>query len=213
MGPRTIPKRFAFYLLAGGIYENRQDWEHAKQQYQKVLEIQPENPLASNNLAYVMLQQGGNVDVAFAMAQTARRQLPDNPNTADTLGWAFYQKHVYTSAISLFKEAVKKEPDNALFNFHLGLAYAKSGQADLGQATTGPRGEDQAGISRVLTNCDRLWSSSRARKLGFGGYTPVTTSNDLVTRQDSVRKLSCLGLSREGTKPVTSAGLSNHAKW
>ena len=95
------------------------------------LEVQPENPLASNNLAYVMLQQGGNVDVAFAMAQTARRQLPDNPNAADTLGWAFYHKNVYTSAIGLFKEAVKKEPDNALFNYHLGLAYAKSGKAAL----------------------------------------------------------------------------------
>jgi tetratricopeptide (TPR) repeat protein len=130
-GEKANPKEVTLYLLAGGIYDSKQDWEHSKQQYQKVLEIQPQNPLASNDLAYVMLQQGGNVDVAFAMAQTARRQLPDNANSADTLGWAFYHKHVYTSAINLFKEAVKKEPDNALFNYHLGLAYAKSGQAAL----------------------------------------------------------------------------------
>jgi tetratricopeptide (TPR) repeat protein len=130
-GAKLNPKEIAFYLLAGGVYENKQDWEDAKQQYQKVLAIQPENPLASNNLAYVILQQGGNVDVAFSMAQTARRQLPDNPNSADTLGWAFYHKQVYTSAINLFKEAVKKEPENALFNYHLGLAYAKSGQVGL----------------------------------------------------------------------------------
>jgi tetratricopeptide (TPR) repeat protein len=130
-GSKIAPKEITFYLLAGGIYENKQDWDHAKQQYQKVLEIQPDNPLASNNLAYVMLQQGGNLDVAFAMAQTARQKLPDNPNAADTLGWAFYHKQVYTSAINLFKEAVKKDPDNALFNYHLGLAYAKSGQAAL----------------------------------------------------------------------------------
>jgi tetratricopeptide (TPR) repeat protein len=130
-GSKSNPKEIVFYLLAGGVYETRQDWDHAKQQYQKVLEIQSDNPLASNNLAYVMLQQGGNVDVAFAMAQTARRQLPDNANAADTLGWAFYHKHVYTSATDLFKEAVKKQPDNALFNYHLGLAYAKSGKAAL----------------------------------------------------------------------------------
>jgi tetratricopeptide (TPR) repeat protein len=130
-GSRSNPKEIAFYLQAGGIYENRQDWDHAKQQYQKVLEIQPENPYASNNLAYVMLQQGGNVDVAFAMAQTAKRQLPNSPDAADTLGWAFYHKQLYTSAINLFKEAVKTQPDNALFNYHLGLAYAKSGQAAL----------------------------------------------------------------------------------
>jgi hypothetical protein len=48
------------------------------------------------------------------MAQTARRQLPDNPNTADTLGWAFYHKAVYGSAITLFKEAVKTTRQPAL---------------------------------------------------------------------------------------------------
>jgi Flp pilus assembly protein TadD len=99
--------------------------------YQKVLEIQPDNPFASNNLAYVMLEQGGNVDVALSMAQTARRQLPDNPNSADTLGWAYYHKQVYDSAINLFKEAIRKDPANAQFVYHLGMAYAKNGQADL----------------------------------------------------------------------------------
>lgn len=130
-GEKINPKEPTFYLLAGGIYENRLDWEHAKQQYDKVLEVQPDNPLASNNLAFVLLEQGGNVDLAFRLAQTARRQLPDNPNSADTLGWAFYHKHVYTSAINLFKEAVKKDPENELFNYHLGMAYAKNGQASL----------------------------------------------------------------------------------
>ena len=72
-----------------------------------MLDIQSDNPLASNNLAYVMLQQGGNLQLAFEMAQTARRKLPDNPNTADTLGYAFYKKSVYGSAITLFQEAVK----------------------------------------------------------------------------------------------------------
>jgi tetratricopeptide (TPR) repeat protein len=130
-GSKINPKEITFYQLAGNIYMSKQDWDRAKRQYGKVLEIQPENPVASNNLAYVMLQQGGNVDIAFRMAQTARQKLPDNANVADTLGWAFYQKHVYTSAINLFKEAVKKEPDNVLYNYHLGLAYAKTGQAGL----------------------------------------------------------------------------------
>jgi len=130
-GSKVNPREISFYLLSGGIYEGRQDWDRAKQQYQKALDIQSDNPLASNNLAYVMLQQGGNVDVAFAMAQTARQKMPDNPNTADTLGWAFYHKQVYKSAIPLFKEAVTKEPENPLFNYHLGLAYAKNGQAAL----------------------------------------------------------------------------------
>ncbi len=130
---KNSPKNVGFYLLAGNIYENKKDWDQAKQMYEKVLAAEPENPVASNNLAYVILQQGGNVDVAFQMAQTAHRLLPDSPSSADTLGWAFYHKHVYTSAVDLFKEAVKKEPDNVLYNYHLGLAYAKNGQAALAQ--------------------------------------------------------------------------------
>src|SRR5580692_6160990 len=47
-GTKVNPNEIAFYLLAGGIYESKQDWEHARQQYQKVLEIQRDNPLASN---------------------------------------------------------------------------------------------------------------------------------------------------------------------
>jgi Flp pilus assembly protein TadD len=146
---KTNPKEIAFYLLAGGIYENKRDWDKAKQMYQKVLELRPDNPLASNNMAYVMLQQGGNVDVALAMAQTARRQLPDNPNAADTLGWAYYQKGVYTTAINLFKEAVKKEPENATFNYHLGLAYAKNGQAALARQQLDRVGKIKPGSSEV----------------------------------------------------------------
>lgn len=130
---KTSPKDVGFYLLAGAIYENKSDWEQARQMYQKVLAAQPENPVASNNMAYVMLQEGGNVDVAFQMAQTAHRLLPDNPSSADTLGWAFYHKHVYTSAINLFKEALQKDPTSALYNYHLGLAYARNGEAALAQ--------------------------------------------------------------------------------
>jgi Flp pilus assembly protein TadD len=128
---KNHPREAQFYLLAGSVYEEKKDWADARQMYQKVLEIRPDDPVASNNLAYVMLQQGGNVDVALAMAQTARRQMPDNPNAADTLGWAYYQKGVYTSATDLFKEASKKDPDSAAFAAHLGMAYAKTGQLAL----------------------------------------------------------------------------------
>ena len=51
--------------------------------------------MAANNLAYLMLENGENVDVALTMAQTARRAMPDSPNSADTLAWAYYYKGTY----------------------------------------------------------------------------------------------------------------------
>ena len=127
------PREPNFYILMGELYETKQDWNRAKEAYQKALEIKPENPLASNNLAYVMLQSGGKVDVALSFAQTARRGMPDSPNAADTLGWVLYQKGAYQSAVDLFKESLKlaeksKSPDDPSVHYHLGLAYAKTGQ-------------------------------------------------------------------------------------
>jgi tetratricopeptide (TPR) repeat protein len=123
-----------FYILTGELYESQKNWERAKDVYQKALQIQPDNALASNNLAYVMLEQGGNVDVALSMAQSARRALPESPNVADTLGWAYYHKGAYGSALDLFKEALKLNKDNAddpTLHYHLGLAYQKTSQPGL----------------------------------------------------------------------------------
>jgi tetratricopeptide (TPR) repeat protein len=124
------PRDVTFYILSGELYEAKKDWDHAKTMYQQALSVSPEHPLASNNLAYVILMQGGNVDVAMGLAQTARRGIPDSPNAADTLGWAYYQKGIYQSAISQFQEAIRLaekrgDPDAADLHYHLGLAYRK----------------------------------------------------------------------------------------
>ena len=130
---RDHPREIAFYILAGEMYESQSNWDQAKGMYQKALEIQPDNPLASNNLAYVMLEQGGNVDVALEMAQTARRGMPDSSNAADTLGWAYFQKGVYRSAIDMFQESLRLSEkrggaDDTTVHYHLGLAYQKANQ-------------------------------------------------------------------------------------
>ncbi|MGA7380292.1 MAG: tetratricopeptide repeat protein [Terriglobales bacterium] len=130
------PREPSFYILMGELYESKQDWPHAQSSYQKALELRPGDPLTSNNLAYVLLQSGGNVDVALSLAQTARRGMPDSPNAADTLGWVYYQKGAYRSAIDLFQEALQlaeknKAKDDATVHYHLGLAYEKTDQPAL----------------------------------------------------------------------------------
>lgn len=133
---KNNPREVRFYILAGELYEAKQNWDQAKAMYQQALSISPDHPLASNNLAYVILEQGGNVDVAMGMAQTARRGMPNSPNAADTLGWAYYHKGIYQSAISQFQEALRLNektgaPDDAVLHLHLGLAYQKANQIAL----------------------------------------------------------------------------------
>jgi len=126
------PTEATFDILIGQLYQSKQDWSNAEVFYQKALVLRPENPQASANLAYVMEQSGQNPDVAISLAETARRALPRSPGVADTLGWAYYQKGSYQSAIGLFEEAlrleqVNKSPDDPHVHLHLGMAYARSG--------------------------------------------------------------------------------------
>ena len=93
--------------------------------YKKALAIQPEQPVAANNLSYLMIETGQNVDVALSLAQIARRAMPDSPNTADTLAWAYYQKGNYDSARDLLEDAAKADPNSASIHYHLGMTYVK----------------------------------------------------------------------------------------
>jgi tetratricopeptide (TPR) repeat protein len=114
-------------VLLGTLEEARGETAKAMEYYKKTLELSPGQPMASNNLAYLMVESGGNVDVALTMAQTARRGLPDSPSTADTLAWVYYYKGTYASARDLLEDAVKTDPNNASIQYHLGMTYTKLG--------------------------------------------------------------------------------------
>ncbi|MBZ5679195.1 MAG: tetratricopeptide repeat protein [Acidobacteriia bacterium] len=156
------PREVRFYILSGELFEEKKDWDHAKSMYQQTLDIQADNPLAANNLAYVILQQGGNVDVALDMAQKARRGMPDSPNAADTLGWVYYQKGVYHSAIDLFQESLrltekKGGVDDPTVHYHLGLAYQRTNQPTLARQQLervlkiSPNYHNAAGVRKALS--------------------------------------------------------------
>jgi Flp pilus assembly protein TadD len=119
------PNDVALHNALGSAYESIGNWQQAETTYQKALALQPENALASNNLAYLMLEHGGSVNVALTLAQNARKGLPNLPNSADTLGWAYYHNGAFSSAAPLFEEAVEKVPSNLAYRYHLGLTYQK----------------------------------------------------------------------------------------
>lgn len=114
-------------LMLGTLYEAQGNVNGAMDSYKKALAIQPDNPMAQNNLAFLMLENGQDVDMALSMAQSARRTLPHSPNTADTLAWAYYHKGIYGSARSLLEDAEKTNPNDASIQYHLGMVYSKMG--------------------------------------------------------------------------------------
>jgi Tfp pilus assembly protein PilF len=119
----VAPNTVQLYVALGSIYEKQGNWQAAQPVYQKALAIEPDNPVAANNLAYIMLEHGGSVNVALTLAQTARRGLPNLANSADTLAWAYFRNGAFSVAAPLLEDAVKKAPDNSSYRYHLGLTY------------------------------------------------------------------------------------------
>jgi len=130
---KTSPQLLPPYVLLGIIYDYQGQHQQANEQYQKALAINPNSALAANNLAWNYAEYGGNLDAALALAQTAKAQFPDTPGIADTLGWIYYKKNIYSKAIGLLKDSSEKQPDNPVHHYHLGMTYAKNGDTALAQ--------------------------------------------------------------------------------
>lgn len=122
---QQYPRDLRARMILGQLEEMQGNWQRAQQLYEKALQVQPDYPPAANRLAYILLEHGGNVDVALSLAQVARQGMPDSPAAADALGWAYYWKGIFGLSVDLLNEASKKAPDNPDYHYHLGLAYQK----------------------------------------------------------------------------------------
>ena len=66
--------------------------------------------------------------------QTCALPISDSANVQDTLGWVYYRKGIYNTAVNYLKTAVAKDPTPRR-QFHLAMSYIKAGNRDLGQKT------------------------------------------------------------------------------
>lgn len=123
------PNVIQAHMMLGLNHENRNELGKAQTRYETILKLNPRFAPAANNLAWVILQQGGNLDIALSHAQKAREGSPNDPYIADTLGWVYYKKNTNLLATSLLKEAVEKLPNEPEVHYHYGMALAKGNQA------------------------------------------------------------------------------------
>ena len=102
--------------------------------YEQALKLDPDLAVAKNNLAYLLAETNGDLDRALELAQEAKERLPDNANTADTLGWVLYKKEIPSAAIGYLQEAERglgaENPQLGIVRHHLALAYEANGQPE-----------------------------------------------------------------------------------
>jgi tetratricopeptide (TPR) repeat protein len=120
-------KPVAALTMVGIIDQARGRTEDAQRTFERVLQVDSRAAVAANNLAWIYCENGGNLDVALQLAQTAKGSLPNQAEVDDTLGWIYYRKELVPLAITALQRSVDRDPKNALAQYHLGLAYYKAG--------------------------------------------------------------------------------------
>jgi beta-lactamase regulating signal transducer with metallopeptidase domain/Flp pilus assembly protein TadD len=117
----TIAGTLAIALDAGG------QRGAAEESYRGVLKLDPNNAVAMNNLAYLLSENGGDLDEALSLAQKARKTQPEMTEISDTVGWIYLKKGSPDDAIAAFDTVVQKDPRRAEYHYHLAMALTQKG--------------------------------------------------------------------------------------
>ena len=163
------------HMLLGIIHDLKKEHDKAQAHHKQALKLNPKFAPAANNLAWLMAEQDGNLDVALSYAQTAREQQPNDPHIADTLGSIYYKKNAYLLAVTLLKEAADKLPKDPVVQFHYGMAQYKNGNSAGAKKALQTSLNAQQRLLRIRRSPERRWLvyGGRSHKKGF---TPVVRS-------------------------------------
>jgi tetratricopeptide (TPR) repeat protein len=124
------PRNVAALLQKARLEELSNDRPAATAAYRAVVDVDSTNLPALNNLAFLLALN--SPDEAIRLAQQALELAPTDPVVEDTLGWIWYCKGVFPRAVSYLERATAKNPTPQR-EFHLGMAYLKSGDSDRGR--------------------------------------------------------------------------------
>ena len=117
-------------ILKAGLQESRGNYEQAAQLYVQVLEKNPSNVIAANNLAMILVDHLPSDDnTARAKAVTSEFHKAAEPVFLDTRAWVLYKAGDYEQARSLLERAMADEEKVIpVYRYHLGMVYAKLGE-------------------------------------------------------------------------------------
>ena len=114
------------------IYVDRGDYTKGEAQLEMLLQRNPDDPGANNDLGYLYAEQGKNLEKAESMIRKALQEDPDVSAYLDSLGWVLFKRGKIKEALEPLKKASEQMksdierrgtgPDSTILE-HLGDVY------------------------------------------------------------------------------------------
>jgi predicted Zn-dependent protease len=125
-GNKLVKNQYALLLVNFG------ELSKARTLYEQLVQENPADGLALNNLSWLVVQE--NPRRALELAQAAVKAAPGFANYLDTLGSMQMNMRDYRGAVVSLQKANALKPDNAEFAYHFALALEASGNTAQSQA-------------------------------------------------------------------------------
>ena len=116
------------WLMIAELNSAATNYSAARDAYEAILRVNPKSGPALNNLAWLCSEHLGDPKRAYELASQARDQMPQDPSTADTLGWVLYHNGDYVRALALIQESARVLSEQPEVLFHLGMTHYMMGE-------------------------------------------------------------------------------------
>jgi tetratricopeptide (TPR) repeat protein len=125
---QPAPNDWVIYYSRGIAYERTGQWTRAEADFNRALELSPDQPSVLNYLGYALADMGRNLEQARQMIQRAAARRPNDGAITDSLGWVLFRQGNVAEATKMLERAVGLEPEDPTITEHLGDAYWASGR-------------------------------------------------------------------------------------
>lgn len=122
------PKDVAFRVYLGDRASSRKNFAVAANHYQSALNLQPNNALILNNLAWTLGQTKSPKAIEYA--EKANQVAPNQPAFMDTLAILLADKGQMDKSLELLKSALKIAPQASSVQLNLAKVLIKAGRKD-----------------------------------------------------------------------------------
>ncbi|MCF6196135.1 MAG: tetratricopeptide repeat protein, partial [Emcibacter sp.] len=114
------------HILAG-YYLQEKAYDKSINQYEIILGMSAENPIALNNIAWLYSQTGQNKK-ALMTAEKSYNLFPDAAPFIDTYAWILVEQGQNEKGLALLQKAVAKAPKMVEIRYHLAVALNNAGK-------------------------------------------------------------------------------------
>lgn len=129
---KAHPRDDAVRLFLAQIYQQEGNLGRSADLYEEVVNANPENAVALNNLAWIYHRTGK--PNARVPAQRAFHLAPQTPEIAHTYGTVLLSEADPREALTILRKAWEAHPGNLELGFHASRAYVASGQVEKAKA-------------------------------------------------------------------------------